>query len=76
MHNDVDEICSGSNPFVTMILRGGDGPNEKGIKEVQINRCQNSQLIAKELDNAHEQIEELTYEKNRVFTKLEVNFKC
>ena len=55
---------------------GGDAPDEKGRNEVQIARCQNDQLLAEELDKAHEQIEELTYEKNRVFRKLEVNFKC
>ena len=76
MHNDVDEICSGINPFVTMILRGGDAPNENGRNEVQITRCQNNQLLADELDKAIEQIEELTYVKNRAFRKLEVNYKC
>lgn len=71
MHTDVDEICSGSNPFVTMILRGSDGPSDSRISEVLSARIGKDQELSGKLEEAQEQIEELIFEKNKVLKKLE-----
>ena len=78
MHTDVDEICSGSNPFVTMILRGRDDSNNIRINEVLSARSERDQQLTERLEEAQERIEELTFEKNKILNRLEVNIsdKC
>ena len=73
MHTDVDEICSGSNPFVTMILRGRDDSNNIRINEVLSARSERDQQLNEKLVEAQERIEELTFEKNKILNRLEVN---
>ena len=78
MHNDIDpaentKICNGNNPFVTMILRGTEGPDERILSNENIQAAQEDIILATNVCKAHlEQIEDLTHENQRIYNKFEV----
>jgi hypothetical protein len=78
MHNDVDpaensKICNGNNPFVTMILGGTEGPDERIISNANIQATQEDIILATNVCKAHlQQIEDLTHENQRIYNKFEV----
>ena len=78
MHNDVDpaensKICNGNNPFVTMILGGPEGPEERRFSKVNIQATQEDIILATNVCKAHlQQIEDLTHENQRICNKFEV----
>ena len=79
MHNDVDreensKICNGNNPFVTMILGGPEGPEERRFSKVTIQATQEDIILATNVCKAHlQQIEDLTHDNQRICNKFEVN---
>jgi hypothetical protein len=78
MHNDVDpaensKICNGTNPFVTMILGGTDGPEERILNNGNIQATHEDIILATNVCKVHlQQIEDLTQENERILNKFEV----
>ena len=78
MHNDVDsagnsKICSGDNPFVTMILGGTEGLEDRISSNTTIDPTNEDIHLATSVCKAHlKQIEDLTHENQRISNNFEV----